>query len=209
MNISSFYLFKRSFLITVLLISSPGFSQNRQSQHFHLEGFTVKTDVLSLLNSAVSGSKSGSISGEIYFNNEYSINVDLGTESESETGITLMEKRFGSHLRWYIMQDGCNCSAFFVGIYLSNVRIRQSVDQLYPRNNTVQPVNYNKSSFEGGFCGGYQVLLNRHFVIDPSVQLGLEFYSNIQSTESMNGLSDARDKGFLLIQIMLGIGYRF
>src|SRR6185436_5675742 len=211
MNISPLlYVFKSCILALAFLIPSPGFSQNRQSSRIHLEGFSIKTDVLSLLNSAISGSlKSCSISGEIYFNNEYSFNVDLGTESGSQPGLNRREKRFGSHLRWYFMQDDCSCSAFFTGIYFSSVYTRQTVDQQDPGNNAIKSVDRNKSSFQGGLCGGYQAILARHFVIDPAVQLGLEFYRGNQSTESMNGLPEAQEKGLLLVRIMLGIGYRF
>ncbi len=192
-------------LATMLLITSAGFSKNQHHRHFQLEGFAVKTDALLLMNSAINkGSNSYNISGEIYFNNEYSFNVDLGAETENQPGWSCTEKRFGSHFRWYFKQDDCNCSAFFAGSYLCIVKIRQSVDQKLPNNNVE---SYSLSFLEGGLVGGFQALLSMHFVIDPSVQIGMEFPHNIHNIESINSHND-KDNG-LLVRISLGIGYRF
>jgi outer membrane autotransporter protein len=202
-------IFKPCILAAALLIPSHGFSQNRHKSNFHIEGFSVKTDVLTLMNTAISKSLNGYyISGELYFNNEYSINADMSTTSESQPGYYRKEKRWGSHVRWYFMQDDCNCSALFGGIYFSSVSRTETVSRYLP-NNAIKTVNYDKSSFEGGLCGGYEAILADHFVIDPSVQLGLGFYSDSQNTETINGMYDAPDTGLILVKIMLAVGYRF
>ena len=171
----------------------------------HLAGFSAKTDALSLLNLAIGESKSYSLSGEIYFNEDYSLNVDMSLETEEHNDVNRIQKRFTSQLRWYFKQDDCSCSAFFTGIYFSNVHISQSVDHQHPFGHAV---DYNRSSFEGGLCSGYQAIIARHFVIDPAVQAGLEFYHKTQSTEPMSGLADSDKKG-LVVRMQLGIGYRF
>ena len=90
----------------MLLIPFAGYSQSRHRSHFRVEGVAVKTDVLSLFTSAINkGSKNYYLSGEIYFNNEYSFNVDLGAETETQPGWKRTGRRFGSHFRWYFKQD--------------------------------------------------------------------------------------------------------
>ncbi len=207
MNQSQIYrVLKNYILVVALLLPSLVFSLGRQGWKIRPEGFAVKTDLLSVINSTVEdGLKSYSISGEIYFNNEYSLNVDLGGETESESESNRVEKRFGGHIRWYFKQDDCNCSAFFAGSYFSIVNMRQTIDHKFP---TSYSVSYSRSSIEGGFCGGYQALLANHFVIDPTVQMGIEFQHGIHNTESTSNLSDTHDTG-LLLRVSLGIGYRF
>ncbi|MFI5218880.1 MAG: hypothetical protein ACHQNT_05270 [Bacteroidia bacterium] len=197
---------KYHILAAMLLISTPGYSKNRHSRYFRVEGFAIKTDILSLFASALNkGSKSYNLSGEVYFNNEYSFNADLGTETETLPGSTLTRRRFGSHFRWYFKQDDCNCSAFFAGSYFSFVNTRQHVDHNLPHNNTA---GYNKSSSEVGLSGGLQAIFAMHFVIDPTVQIGIKFPRDIHNTESMNYPADDKEH-ILLIRISLGIGYRF
>ncbi len=201
MNI--FPAFSNYILTTILLIPSFGFSQSRHRSSVTLEGFSVKADALSLLNTAIGESTSYSISGELYFNDEYSLNSGLGMERESEPYLNRSKKIFANQLRWYFMQDDCNCSAFFAGIYFSSVMFRQSAD--HHHNNAV---DYNRYSLEGGLCGGYQALLAGHFVVDPVVQAGLELYHHIQSTEPVSSSADFHNKG-LQLRMQLGIGYRF
>jgi hypothetical protein len=196
---------KNYILSAALLIPASGFSQNRQNGFIHLEGLSIKTDALTLLNLAIGESKSYALAGELYFNEAYSLNVDMNLETEEHDDLNRVQKRFTSQLRWYFKQDDCNCSAFFTGIYFSNVHISQSVDH---RHSHSHGIDYNRSSFESGICGGYQAIVARHFVIDPGVQAGLEFYHTAQSTEPMSGLSDADNKG-LIVRMQLGIGYRF
>jgi len=191
-------------IAVILLVASSGFSQNQHRRHFRIEGFSVKTDALALFNSILSNEqKSYYLSGEMYFNNEYSLNVDLGTESENQPGWKRNIKSIGSHFRWYFMQDDCSCSAFFVGGYFSYEKEHQSVDEKYLGTNAR---NYTMSSSEVGLSGGYQALVASHFVIDPAVHLGLKFPHDIHYAESMS--KPANDEG-LLLRISLGIGYRF
>ncbi len=197
---------KPGILAAAILISSGGFSQHRQRANFHLEGFAIKTDALALLNSVLSGAKGYALSGELYFNNEYSFNADASMLSYvPEAGVNKNETRWGGHARWYFMQDYCNCSAFYGGIFFTNVHLRQTVGEQYTGT---KEFNYLETSFEGGLCGGYEAILAEHFVIDPSVQTGLEFYKDMESTELVHSI--AKPGGMLLlVHIMLGIGYRF
>ncbi|MEP7168797.1 MAG: DUF3575 domain-containing protein [Bacteroidota bacterium] len=198
---------KSYILVAILLISSPGYPKSRHSGPLRVEGFTIKTDVLSLFSSVINkGSKSYYLSGEIYFNKEYSFNVDLGAETETHPGWKRTGKRFGSQFRWYFKQDDCNCSAFFVGGYFNFVNVRQSVDHNLLNNNTA---SYNISSSEGGISGGFQAILAMHFVIDPAVQIGMEFPSDNHNTESKINLTNNDKDNVLLVRISLGIGYRF
>jgi hypothetical protein len=196
---------KHYILAAMLLIPFAGYSKSRHSSHFRVEGFAVKTDALSLFSSVITkGSKNYYLSGEIYFNNEYSFNIDLGTATETDPAWNSTEKRLGSHFRWYFMQDDCNCSAFFAGSYFSFVNFRQSVDQNILHNAT----SYNTSFLEGGISGGFQAILSMHFVVDPAVQIGMKFPHHIHNTES--GKYWADDKvNVLLVRMSLGIGYRF
>jgi uncharacterized protein DUF3575 len=192
-------------LAAMLLILFPGYSKSRYS-HFRVEGFAVKTDVLSLFTSAINkGTKNFFLSGEMYFNNEFSFNVDLGAETETQSEWKRTGKRIGSHFRWYFKQDDCNCSAFFAGGYLSFVNTRETIDHNLSH---IIAGSYQKSSFEGGISGGFQTILAMHFVIDPAVQIGMEFPHGIYNTESMNYPADGKDP-VLLVRISLGIGYRF
>jgi hypothetical protein len=194
------------FLTVTLFISSTVFSQTRHRRYFRIEGYSVKTDVLSLFGSVLDKeSKSGYLSGEMYFNDEYSFSVHLGAESESRPGVKYIEKRIGSQLRWYFWQDDCSCSALFVGSYFSASNGRQSVDQKLLNNNAI---SYTTSTLEAGFSGGYQALIARHFVLDPAVQIGMKFPHRIHNTETLSSIRSVKDKG-LLLRITLGIGYRF
>jgi hypothetical protein len=195
---------KNYILSVVLLIPSNGFSQNRERGLIHPEGFSIKADALSLLNSAVNKSLSYSISGELYFNNEYSFDAGLSAERESEPGMNRIQKTFTSQLRWYFLQDDCNCSAFFTGIYFSTVTVHQSVDH---HISTTHAVDYSRFALEGGLSGGCQVIYKNHFIVDPAVKAGLEFYHAIQRTEASN--SSGSQDGGLILNVQLGIGYRF
>jgi hypothetical protein len=197
---------KYCILAAMLSISFPGYSKSRLSSHIRVEGFAVKTDALSLLNSAINkGSKIFNLSGELYFNNQYSFIADLGAETETNPKWIRTTRRYGSQFRWYFMQDDCNCSAFFAGSYLSFVNIRQSYDHNFHYNNAD---GYPKSYLEGGISGGYQAIIAMHFVIDPAVQIGMEFPHDIHNSESMIYAANDNDLN-LLFRISLGIGYRF
>jgi len=197
---------KYCILAWILSISFTGYSKSRLSSHLRVEGFAVKTDALSLLNSAINKrSKNFNLSGEIYFNNQYSFIVDLGAETERDPQWISTVRRFGSQFRWYFMQDDCNCSALFAGSYLSFVNIRRAYDHNFHYNNAD---SYPKSYLEGGISCGYQAIIAMHFVIDPTVQIGMELPHDIHNSESM--IFPANDKDLdLLIRISLGIGYRF
>ena len=193
-------------LSAALLMSFSSFSQIRHRRNFRIEGYSVKTDVLSLFGSILDeGKKSVSLSGEMYFNDEYSFGVDLGAERESGPGVKRDAKSIGSQLRWYFWQDDCSCSALFLGSYFSATKIRQSVDQKLANNNSI---SYTTSTLEAGFSGGYQALIARHFVIDPTVLIGMKFPHRIHNTETMSSTPNVKDTG-LLLRITLGIGYRF
>ena len=128
----------------VLLIPAIAFSQYRQS-FFQLEGFSVKTDALQLLKTAIKGSESYSLSGEMYFNDEYSIDIDAGIDTESDPGLKRTQKTLTGQFRWYFKQGDCPCSAFFVGTYFGSVSIRQTVDKRHINNDAV---NYHLSTSE-------------------------------------------------------------
>lgn len=193
-------------LAAAFLIPTTVISQIRHSRHFQAQGFSVKTDVLSLFGSILNKELNNYyISGEMYFNYEYSINLDLASESEVRLGLKRKLKRYGSHFRWYFIQDNCNCSAFFIGSYFNLVKEHQSVDRKFLHNNSF---SYNRNYFEGGLYGGLQALVARHFVIDPAIQIGMEFPHDIHYTESMSYLPNNRSVGFM-VSITLGVGYRF
>jgi hypothetical protein len=190
-------------LIAAFLNSFEGFSQR---SHVRPEGFSLKTDVLALFNSAVEkGTRAYQVSGEFYFNEAYSLNLEFGEKGESIRGLSRKEKMVGSSWRWYFKQDDCSCSSFFTGCYFNAVHLEQFVDQQYLHNTAV---SYNRTSLEAGLCGGYQALFSEHFVIDPSVRIGMEFYHHISSTDEISYYSDTQDVGILL-QVLLGVGYRF
>ena len=152
---------KYYFLAAMFLISSSGYSKSRHRSNFHIEGFAIKADALSLFHSVITkGEKSCYLSGEIYFNNKYSFNIDLATATETDPAWNNTEKRIGGNFRWYFMQDDCNCSALFAGSYLHFVNIRQSVDQ----NLLPHASGYNISFLEGGIAGGFQTILRMHFL---------------------------------------------
>jgi len=197
-------MFKSYLLAASLLIPSAGFSQNRHRKNFRIEGFSVKTDVLTLFSSILDkASERATLSGEMYFNEEYSLSVDLGVEAASQPGWKRLEKNIGSQFRWYFWQDDCNCSALFVGSYFIASTLRESVDEKLLLNNGV---SYTTSTLEGGLTGGFQALLARHFVIDPSVQMGMKLPHEIHYEESSR--PNEKDEG-LLLRIALGVGYRF
>jgi hypothetical protein len=197
--------FKNYILSAVLLIPSNGFSQNRERGLIHPEGFSIKADALSLLNGTINKSLSYSISGELYFNNEYSFDAGFSIERESEPGMNRIQKTFTNRLRWYFIQDDCNCSAFFSGIYFNTVTVHQSVDH---HISTTHAVDYSRFALEGGLSGGYQVIFKNHFIVDPAVKAGLEFYHALQHTESGSNSSGSKNGG-LILNVQLGIGYRF
>jgi len=176
-----------------------------RSRGIDLKGFSIKTDALSLLNSAISHSDNYSVSGELYFNNQFGLTVGAGQQRENVRGLRRDQRSISGALRWYFKQDECNCSALFTGIYCGKINVRQSVDQQILQNNAV---NYNISLFESGICAGYQVILLKHFIIDPTLQAGLELDHKFLNAVSTEVLSGPRQKG-LILRMQLGIGYRF
>ncbi len=194
------------FTISVILLPALAFSQSRYSRHLQPEGFSLKTDALGLLQSAIDQhSKSYAISGEIYFNHDYSLNITPGITTDEEQWISQVTKRITFEFRWYLLQEDCSCSAFFAGAFLGYNDFRQTV---VPANVSTNATNYSLTTFEGGVCAGYQAVFYNHFVIDPSAQAGLSFHRNNKSTESLNSLQEPPAQN-LLLRVQLGIGYRF
>lgn len=196
----------KNLIITVfILIPFPGFSQYGREGNIHIEGVSVKTDAFLLFNGLIGEPDNYSIAGEIYFNYEYSMHIELASENESERNLNRFQKRFTGQFRWYFSQDDCSCSAFFGGVYFGVVNINQAAEPQYTNKNAV---DFNRTSYEGGVCFGYQTVLAEHFIIDPAAQIGLELYHTIQYVEPVNTNADIQNKG-LLLRIQLGIGYRF
>lgn len=166
----------------------------------------MKTDALFLMGNAINkNTKNCYLSGELYFNNEYSFSLDAESKTETQPGLKIIRKRLGSQLRWYFKQDECNCSALYAGGYFSYVNIREFADHAVLQN---KAVSYNTSFLEGGITAGYQTIIGSHFVIDPTVQIGMEFPYETYKTESVHD-GDAFKKLFLMARISLGFGYRF
>lgn len=180
-----------------------GYSQQAK---FKAEGLAVKTDAFSLFNSAVEKDiRTFRICGELYYNQDYSIALEIGSKTENIPGVHNKEKVIGANWRWYFKQDDCSCSAFFAGCYLDAVSLIQTVDKQYPYTSTAA---FIRASLEGGFCGGYQALISKHFVIDPTVRIGREIYYHTSRYSDMRTSFQAKDEGIML-QVLLGAGYRF
>lgn len=190
----------------ILLIPCLGNSKNRQASHFRAEGFSLKTDALFLMGNAINKSaKNYYLSGELYFNNEYSFSVDVESKTETQPGLKTIRKRLGSQLRWYFKQDDCNCSALYAGGYFSFVNMSELSDHAVLQN---KAMSYATSFLAGGITSGYQTIISAHFVIDPTVEIGMEFPHETYKTESVR-YWDTGKKVFLLVRISLGVGYRF
>jgi len=188
-----------------LIISDVSFSQVHHRRHFRVAGFSLKTDILSLFEGVLEkNSKSTNLSGEMYFNEEFSIQTDLAIESTNSPGFRQTLKKIGGQFRWYFNQDDCNCSSFFTGLFLTLTHDYQANDSLLSHSNDG---NHNFSILEGGLTGGFQALVNRHFIVDPALQIGMNFPVNDYTTEG-TAFPKAEDHA-LKVRIMLGVGYRF
>jgi hypothetical protein len=173
-----------------LFISTSCYSQVSHRHRHRIEGFSVKTDVLLLFNSLISlHSRKGYISGELYFAEQYSANLDFGFETDNSLNSTTT--RIGGNFRKYFNIDDCNCTALFAGLFFNSAK---------------EDFN-NVAYIESGFTGGFQALLNNHFVIDPAIQLGLKFPTHYTNEEV--AASPGRDDVRMQLRIMLGVGYRF
>ena len=195
-------MFKRVLLAAVFLIPAISYAQVRRNNHFRIEGFSVKTDAIALARSWIKDDlMTYAVSGELYFNDEFSLSADLASEKQ---GAVFRERRIGGHFRWYLMQDDCSCSSFFIGSYATLVNVRNApTDTLHTKEK-----KYLRSFWEGGFTGGYQAIFNDHFIIDPFVEVGLQFPGTYQYLDTYRTPYAPKDI-ILEIRIQVRVGYRF
>jgi hypothetical protein len=105
--------------------------------------------------------------------------------------------------RWYLSGD--DCSAFHAGIYCSTSNTNTQIDK---KKSNDEFINYNESLFEAGISGGYKVLINDRWVINPAAYIGISNRYNYHIIESIN-MSQYFTTAELKINIVLEIGYRF
>ena len=187
----------------IYFFPSVGFSQRHRGQ-IEIEGVSVKTDVLAWFSTALHETKSYSLAGEVYFNEEYSVNAGILLETMANPDYNMTQKNITGQLRWYLLQEDCSCSALFAGLYFSSIDTRQVVEHTPPNSKLA---SYYKTSGEAGLCAGYQAIFAEHFVVDPSVQAGVEIYQSRQG-ESSGSATTQRDNS-IRFMMQLGVGYRF
>ncbi len=169
-------------------------------------GITLKTDVLSAFNSLLEKEMSEiSVSGEICFNKKYSIQLNTDVEKTVHPDNSHTAFRFDTELRKYIMKDYCSCSALHVGVFAGFEDATNIVDQ---KGNNISHIKYTESAFETGLAGGYEAIINSHWVIDPTVYAGVSTIYHSRVLESVNSFHEALPT-MLNVRIVLQIGYRF
>lgn len=199
-------LWRSVLFVHALLTCFPAHSQYQRNRLFQVEGFSLKTDLLTILGNTVEGGPDKYFfSAELYFNDSYSLNIDGGLEPERISGMKIERERIGTHFRWYFLQYDCNCSAFYAGPYFHILRYKQTVTDSLRYSSLL---NYSSSFLEGGLIAGYEVILEEHFIVDLGIRTGMKFFQSGDKVEPPGRIK--RNEGTeILVRVMLGVGYRF
>ena len=168
--------------------------------------FTLKTDFLSILNSAIDKNTSDiSVSGELCLNRKYSLQVNTNFEKENNTDYNRSQFMFNSEFRSYLQNDECSCSSLHVGAYVGFGNTKTIIDH---RAFEYKYIKYSESTFESGLAGGYRAVIYNRWIVDPTVYVGASTVFSQRTIESINFFHDVKPV-MLTVRIGLEFGYRF
>ena len=179
-------------------------SKKNKNEVLHYASFYISTDILSFLNSVISKKdKNATLSGEVCFDHLYSFQLNVNLESQHFNKYKRAGFRISPEFRLYYLNE--NCSAFHIGTYCSFEEAMVSNE----KNSKVKThLEYKESIFETGLSGGYKVLTNDHWVINPAVYAGISNRFHFRSLEKINSprlFTEAE----MIVRVVLQVGYRF
>jgi hypothetical protein len=181
--------------------ASYKFSKNKSSHYY---SYYITTDALSLFNSAISKTDNTFIfSGEVCKDHMYGFKINFTSIKNGFTNNYSKGFLIKPEFRWYLSGD--DCSAFHAGIYCSFLN---SSTQIGDKKSNDEYIYFKESLFEAGISGGYKVLINERWVINPAAYAGLSNRYNYQIIESRN-TGQYFTTAELMINVVLEIGYRF
>ena len=184
-----------SFLCCLLTVSVSARNKiHRSPQVVRIE---VNTDALSILNSVVWKDHRGiNLSGEVTLKRRFGILAHLITDKVSLSNYKSVSIGGSAEFRWYFE---CDCySESHVGIY-SGIMNNTTITHMHEQ--------YQESFFENGLAGGYKLMLNNSWFIDPSVSLGVSSLLQKRSAETFASVNVPTVE--IIMRIMLNAGYRF
>jgi len=164
---------------------------------------TMKTDFLSLFNSFVEKNEHNfTLSFETGISRFYNIQLNGGYENISCTDYRCSGMQFDIEIRRYLLIDNCACSAIHAGAYFGFGEAITTAQNKY--------LNYlrkTETSFESGMAGGYEAFINAHWLIDPTVNVGIS--GTYKQSEREQGTVEGWEDLALMVRMNLNIGYRF
>ena len=179
-------------------------SIKNKKEVLHYASFYISTDILSFLNYVISAKdKKATLSGEVCFDHLHSFQLNLDLGPEYFDNYIRSEFIIRPEFRLYYLNE--DCSAFHIGAYCS---FEEAVVS-NRKNRTVKSLlNYKESIFETGLSGGYKILINDCWVINPAAYAGI---SNRYRFQSLDKNSSPRfyTKAGMEIRVVLQVGYRF
>ena len=170
----------------------------------HYTSYYISTDILSFLNYVISNKdKKATLSGEVCFDHLFSFQLKLDLGSEHFDDYIRSEFIISPEFKLYYLNE--DCSAFHIGAYCS---FEEAV-VLNRKNGTVKSlINYKESIFETGLSGGYKVLINDRWVINPAAYAGISNRYRFRSLDKNSSPRFYTEAG-MEIRVVLKVGYRF
>lgn len=170
----------------------------------HYTSYYISTDVLSFLNYVISKeNKKVTLSGEVCFDHLHGFQLNLNLGTEYFDNYIRSDFIVKPEFRLYYLNE--DCSAFHIGAYCSF----EEAEVSYRKNSTLNShLDYKESIFETGLSGGYKVLINDRWVINPVAYAGISNRYRFRSLDKNNSphfFTEAR----MEISVVLQVGYRF
>jgi hypothetical protein len=170
--------------------------------------FLIKTDILSIIISAIEGKTAASFTGEICFNHRHSIQFTGLNKAYS----TISRKDFTVEIipeYKFFIEKRKSYSGFYAGAYLktTNYSYENELNIDVPQNYTY--LEYNMTRMGGGVICGYQIYIKKHLVIDLLAGYGALYSTDINIIKMVNIKMDNQPKTINDFRLSLNLGYKF
>jgi hypothetical protein len=166
--------------------------------------YYISTDVLSLLNTAISNEGICiPVSGEVCINHTIGLKLNAALKSEVNNVSEKKGYLLCPEVRFYFLNN--DCSALHIGAYCS---FEESTTAIEKHTTTYSFLKYNESVFEAGISGGYKILFNNRWVLNPVAFVGISNRYQFYLKEAIN-TSYYFTESVLNVQVFLQAGYRF
>lgn len=170
----------------------------------HDVGFAIKTNVLTIMNSSISKKENEiSFSGEMCFNTMHGLQLNIDYDKVFGKSYSCSDFRIDIEYIYYI--ENYNYSGLNVGAYFGLESVATVIGN---KKYNSEYLDYRESLLEAGLSGGYQIRLKKHWIINPSVHIGISKLYSLKIFDSINK-GYMHEPGGMVARTFLGVGYMF